>query len=436
MQEEAFYVLDIGDIVRKHKEWKLKLPKVEPHYAVKCNDSMMVLEVLNSLGTSFDCASKAEIAKVLQLGADPGKIIFANPVKQASHVRYAANTGVTTMTFDNETELHKIKSLYPSAKLVIRIRCDATAAQCPLGMKFGVEVDEAPSLLEAAYALGLDVIGVSFHVGSGCSDAPVFNRAIRAAKDLFEDAKRIGFDFSLLDIGGGFPGNKGSSIDKIADVVNSALDEYFPDECGVRVIAEPGRFYVASAYTLATLIHSKRQVKNEGGTYSYMYYINDGVYGSFNCLLYDHAVVTPIPLKDTVNMKKQALGTIWGPTCDGLDQVTGPLMLPEMEIGEWFVFQNMGAYTLPVASTFNGMPVPKVHAVANESTILMLRDMCNLNKDEFGTSNLSNDLLAGLNLSEPNRFLSDQQSNSSSLASFPLSFSSDSYMDDFVEPVN
>jgi ornithine decarboxylase len=79
--------------------------------------------------------------------------------------------------------------------------------------------------------------------------------------------------------------------------VNNALDEYFPEECGVRVIAEPGRFYVASAYTLATLIHSKRQVKNVDGTYSYMYYINDGVYGSFNCLLYDHAVVTPIPLK-------------------------------------------------------------------------------------------------------------------------------------------
>lgn len=70
-------------------------------------------------------------------------------------------------------------------------------------------------------------------------------------------------------------------------MVNAALDDYFPESEGVQVIAEPGRFYVAAAYTLATLIHSKRDT---------MYYINDGVYGSFNCILYDHAVVNPIPL--------------------------------------------------------------------------------------------------------------------------------------------
>lgn len=82
-------------------------------------------------------------------------------------------------------------------------------------MKFGVEVEEAVNLLHTARALGLDVVGVSFHVGSGCSDPPVFARAIAAAKDLFETAKQIGFDFDLLDLGGGYPGNKGSSIDKV-----------------------------------------------------------------------------------------------------------------------------------------------------------------------------------------------------------------------------
>jgi len=88
-------------------------------------------------------------------------------------------------------------------------------------MKFGVEVEDAFGLLEAAYALGLDVIGVSFHVGSGCSDPPVFHRAIKAAKQIFEEAKSIGFEFSLLDIGGGFPGNKGSSIDKVCYILQT-----------------------------------------------------------------------------------------------------------------------------------------------------------------------------------------------------------------------
>lgn len=83
---------------------------------MKCNDSLSVLEVLNAMNVNFDCASKGEIAKVLSMGVHPERIIFANPAKPASHIRYAAAAGITTMTFDNETELHKIKKLYPDAR--------------------------------------------------------------------------------------------------------------------------------------------------------------------------------------------------------------------------------------------------------------------------------------------------------------------------------
>lgn len=78
--------------------------------------------------------------------------------------------------------------------------------------------------------------------------------------------------------------------------------------------------------------------------------------------------VTQLCVLQGVAGHKVSLGSVWGPTCDGLDQVTGPLLLPEMHVGEWLVFQDMGAYTLPCASTFNGMPVPRVHAVAHECT--------------------------------------------------------------------
>lgn len=86
--------------------------------AVKCNDSQLVLSVLAALGTGFDCASKAEIAKVTDLGVDTSRIIFANPTKMASHIRYAAANNVHTMTFDNECELYKVKSLHPNARWV------------------------------------------------------------------------------------------------------------------------------------------------------------------------------------------------------------------------------------------------------------------------------------------------------------------------------
>lgn len=100
--------------------------------------------------------------------------------------------------------------------MVIRIRCDAKIAQCQLGMKFGCDpITEAPKLLRLARTLGIEVIGVSFHVGSGCGEPNVFRRAISAARDIFDYASTLGFDFNLLDIGGGYPGGHSTSIDEV-----------------------------------------------------------------------------------------------------------------------------------------------------------------------------------------------------------------------------
>lgn len=173
--------------------------------------------MLAALGTNFDCASKGEINKVLSVGVSPDRIIFANPAKPASHIRHAASIGVSRMTFDNEAELHKVKNLYPNAKMVIRIRCDATDAQCPLGMKFGCDaINEAPHLLQLAHSLDIDVVGVSFHVGSGCREPSVFKRAIATAREVFDYAATLGYNFELLDLGGGYPGGHGTSIDEVS----------------------------------------------------------------------------------------------------------------------------------------------------------------------------------------------------------------------------
>jgi ornithine decarboxylase len=392
--EEAFFICDLGEIIKKHEEWVAQLPRVKPHYAVKCNDSRLVLQTLAGLGSGFDCASKGEIRKVMDLGVDPSRIIFANPTKQNSHVRAAAEQNVMKMTFDNEGELYKIKALHPLAQLVIRIRCDAEKAQCQLGMKFGVLVEEAPPLLDVAKKLGLDVIGVSFHVGSGCMDPPVFYRAIKSCKWLFEVGKEKGFDMNFLDIGGGFPGNTGTSIQEIATVVNGSLEAHFPEESGVEIIAEPGRFYVASAFSLATLVHSMREVKgNPEESSKFMYYINDGVYGSFNCVIYDHAVVHPETIKEYPGVEAHEC-SIWGPTCDGLDQVCPLEVLPKLEMGDWLLFPNMGAYTLVAGGTFNGFPVPKVYFVAAYDSWITLKEF--MAPEEFVTENVPILMKAGV----------------------------------------
>lgn len=389
--EDAFFICNTGDIIQKHLEWKKCLPRVKPFYAVKCNDNEHVLRTLAGLGTGFDCASKVEMSKVVGLGVSPSDIIYANPAKPASHIRAAKTFGIATMTFDNETELYKIKHLYPDARLVIRIRCDAENAQCPLGMKFGVSVPEAPHLLAVAKELGLNVVGVSFHVGSGCRDPPVFNRAIASARWIFNAAREFGYNFTLLDIGGGFPGNRGTSIQAIGDVVNASLDDFFPEGCGVDIIAEPGRYYVASAFTLMTQVHSIREVQTESGT-NFMYYINDGVYGSFNCILYDHAVVFPETLMESSGELFDC--SIWGPTCDGFDQVCQEAILPKLEHGDWLVFNNMGAYTVAAAGTFNGFPVPKVHCVADADTWDVLKKF--MGEENFAIENVPRFMKAGV----------------------------------------
>lgn len=361
--EDAFFIADLGEIVKKHLRWIAMMPRVEPFYAVKCNNEPGILQILASLGTGFDCASKAEIEQLLSLGVDPSRIVYANPCKMRSHVKFARKESVSMMTFDNEEELRKVKDFFPDAHLVIRILPPASKAVCNLGCKYGVPPEDALTLLKKAKQLDLNVIGVSFHVGSGCLEAEAFQKAIIAARRVFDEAQLIGYTMNLLDIGGGFPGFDQPEInfDEVTCTINSSINKLFPEGSGVRIIAEPGRYYAASAYTLAANVIAKREVESRLGEdkASMMYYINDGVYGSFNCILYDHAEVEVEYLKDLETEPKYS-SSLWGPTCDGLDCILQQSQMPRLDVGDWVYFQNMGAYTLAAGSTFNGMSRPKV----------------------------------------------------------------------------
>uniref|UniRef100_A0A1B0ETM9 ornithine decarboxylase n=1 Tax=Lutzomyia longipalpis TaxID=7200 RepID=A0A1B0ETM9_LUTLO len=386
-QDEALFVCNLTDVAHKFVNWCTKMPRVRPFYAVKCNDDDNVIRLLARLGAGFDCASRAEINAVLKHGVTPDRIIFANPAKPASHIRHAAATNTRLMTFDSTVELEKIRQIYPDAQLVLRIRCDAKKAQCPLGDKFGCDPKvEAPLLLVNAKNLGMSVAGISFHVGSGCRDPPVYRKAIAQARELFDYARTLGYRMSLLDIGGGFPGDTGTDIGVIADVVNAALDDYFPEvgaEGGdfVEVIAEPGRYFVSSAYTIGVTVHSKNEhLESDGNVAHVKFFVNDGVYGSFNCILYDHQVVTPHVLarkaadEEAAATEAQPLVkcSIWGPSCDGLDKICDNLQLPNLAIGDAILFPNMGAYTIAIASPFNGFPIPKVLYFAQHDTCAIM----------------------------------------------------------------
>ena len=293
------------------------------------------------------------------------------------------------------------------------------SSQCPLSNKFGAEPNTWEGLLLKAYELDLNVVGVAFHVGSGCTRVDSFTEALNDTAELFElsrkmelqrkinitegELNRKHIDFhtmNVIDIGGGFPGDAANQdfpamVKQINDFINGEWCkqwtkkrklEAFP-EYDLTFISEPGRFFAHQSTTLITNICGLKICQNEERK-TMNYYLNDGVYGSFNNLVYDHAIIKP-PLhhrdynkvircgnliaessvvdslcpnstNETQEDKKIPVyfSRFFGPTCDGFDVIM-EIEFPLLAEGEVIVWFDMGAYTQAAASKFNGFEPPK-----------------------------------------------------------------------------
>lgn len=362
--ENSFFVCDLGEVQRLYQLWKQELPRIQPYYAVKCNPDLKILRQLAEMGANFDCASKSEIEKVLSLGVDPNRIIYANPCKASSFIRFAAKSQVAKSTFDNVEELYKIKKFYPKSQLLLRIATDDSTAQCRLSTKYGCELEKVDKLLKAVKELNLNLVGVSFHVGSGASDFSTLYTAVRDARVVFDKALQE-YDLpplTLLDVGGGF---QFDTFKESSAVLRIALEEFFPTTSNVTIISEPGRLFVATAFTLAAHVIAKRDLSEKQS----MLYLNDGVYGNMNCILFDHQEPVPRVLhhdneyhyfdfnssSETSNKQCSFKVSMWGPTCDGLDCITKEYYLSkDLAVGDWVYFPALGAYTSSAATHFNG----------------------------------------------------------------------------------
>ncbi|XP_051044309.1 antizyme inhibitor 2 [Phodopus roborovskii] len=357
--QDPFMVLDLDVLVGRHQAFLQALPQVQPFYAVKCNSRPWVLRVLAALGAGFDCASQGELEQVLGLGVAPSRIIFANPCKAVSHIQYAARFGVQLMTFDSEEELAKVAQHHPGARLVLRIQIQNSQSTFPLNDKFGARLEACGHLLQAARELGLAVVGASFHVGSDCQTPQSYRQAIADCHGVFEMGRRAGHHMSLLDLGGGFPGTEGSKakFEEMARVINAARAQYFPEGTGVEVIAEPGRFYMESVCTTAVNIIAKKAALESGGHKKLAYYLNEGYYGAFRIFLREPVPRIPIVAKEFPSEPRLLPCTLYGPTCDAFDRLfSKEVQLPELDVGDWLIFPDTGAYTSSMTSTFNGFP--------------------------------------------------------------------------------
>ncbi|KPJ71840.1 MAG: hypothetical protein AMS14_08930 [Planctomycetes bacterium DG_20] len=329
------------------------LPRVEPFYAIKANPHPGVLKTLIGCRASFDVASLAEMEAVLEAGASPSQMIFANTIKPPAAIAAATAKGVNLMTFDSEYELDKIANLAPGARVLVRIKVPNVGSIVELSLKFGVEPVDAIALLIKAHRLGLQPAGVSFHVGSQCTRLENYIDALEMAAIIVRDARLKQIPVEIVDIGGGFPipqsDSEADPFDETAPLIAREVDRLF--DPNVRLIAEPGRFISGPAATLIMRVVGKAIRENK-----HWYYLDDGVYGGLSGLIFDYAKYQ----YKTVRNGNTQLSTLAGPTCDSLDIIARGEELPELDIGDLVYVENIGAYSFASATQFNGIPPPKV----------------------------------------------------------------------------
>ncbi|MDP2957475.1 MAG: type III PLP-dependent enzyme [Longimicrobiales bacterium] len=350
------------DILREsYAHFRKHLPRVQAYFAVKANPAPEIVRTLFRAGASFDVASFPEFMLVYDLikkrpAAERqafvwDKIVYANPIKPKETLR-ALDKYKPLVTFDNRTEIAKVREFAPRAGMLLRLRVPNTGSMVELSSKFGCEPGEAVALIEEAHASGLVVEGLSFHVGSQCTNFENFVQALAMAAAVRREALLRGFDLKILDIGGGFPVRYNRHVppfSQLARILNKEINRLFPRD--IEILAEPGRFFVATAVTAVAKVIG-RAVRDGKPCY----YIDDSVYHTFSGLIFDHC---PYHFK-AFRKGPTELCAVFGQTCDGLDTISQSEALPELELDDLVYSEDIGAYSNASATWFNGFPPAKV----------------------------------------------------------------------------
>ena len=240
-------LLDEDQIEYNYRFLKENMPRVKVFYAVKANPDERIIKTLSNLGSCFDVASDGEMIALTDLGVEADRMVYANPFKTPNGLAVAKKTGVNKFTFDSESEIYKMAKGVPGGTVLLRVRVDNPKALVDLNKKFGSAPEDTIKLLSLAKEAGLDVGGLCFHVGSQSPTAEAHVEALKICRRLFDEAKGVGFNLRILDIGGGFPI---PTIESDVDVkgmmqeINATIEELFPN---TEIWAEPGRYICGTA---------------------------------------------------------------------------------------------------------------------------------------------------------------------------------------------
>lgn len=333
-------------------------------YAVKSNPEEAVITNLAAAGLrGFDVASPEEIALISRLV--PGAALhYNNPVRARHEIVFAVGRDVASYSVDSLSELDKLFALVPLTRsngepveITARFKLPVAGATYDFGAKFGATEEIATRILSRVAERGY-IPSLTFHPGTQCIDPQAWDAYIRAAGRISEAA---GVTIERLNVGGGFPSHRvqaqAPALDAIFALIERVTDEVF-GEYAPALVCEPGRAMVADSFALLARIKALRDDNHV--------FLNDGVYGAFSELPMMGAMdrIT-VWSPDGVQRCGAARGrTVFGPTCDSVDRLPGDAPLPgDIEEGDFFLIQGMGAYSVPTNTRFNGFGALAVQLV-------------------------------------------------------------------------
>jgi ornithine decarboxylase len=344
-------------------------------YAVKANPSPALLELLWDAGiTHYDVASLGEVRLVNKFLPD-AKLCFMHPVKSERAIAQAYhNHGVRTFSLDSHDELDKIvrattKDGVAAAdlELCVRIRVSSEHAKLSLASKFGADPSEVADLLVATRQVA-DALGICFHVGSQAMTPAAYSEAMEHVRAAIVEAS---VTVDIVDVGGGFPsvypGMEPPPLENYFDVIHRTFED-LPISYSAELWCEPGRALCAEYASLLVKVEKRRGSE---------LFINDGAYGS----LFDAAHIGwrfPVALQraETSIGTQKAEFSFYGPTCDDMDHMAGPFILPsDIKTGDYIEVGMLGAYGCAMRTEFNGFGETDTIVVKDEPMASLYRQL-------------------------------------------------------------
>jgi ornithine decarboxylase len=354
--ETPILAIDLDIIRNRYTELTRCLPNAQIYYALKANPMNEVIQLLHSMGSNFDVASRYELDQVLTLGILPSRVSFGNTIKKKKDIQYFYEQGVNLFATDSEYDLRNLAEFAPGSRVFFRILTEGTGADWPLSRKFGAHPDMLYRLILQSVELGLVPWGISFHVGSQQRDIGQWDDAVARCKYLYDAVAEEGIELKMINIGGGFPANYVDptfDMDQYAEEIIRFLKEDFGDHLP-EIILEPGRSLVADAGVIISevVLISK---KSKNNIYDWVY-LDVGKFGGLIETI-DESIKFPIYF-DKTGMADEII--LAGPTCDSMDILYEHYkyhMPDTTNPGDRAYVFTTGAYTQSYSSVnFNGFP--------------------------------------------------------------------------------